>query len=125
MKTIIFTLAIILFSVSAHSASWVLYFENRLGIKFYLDADSRHRTPEETILVWRKIAPSDKVVRKVTMETLYEVDCSRRRFKTLQGTIYGGEKGIEPIEKTDWEYFEPSDLSNTLFSAVRKEKHIK
>ncbi len=123
MRTMIFVVAIILFSVSANAARWELYFENKLGNKFYIDAGSIQRTPEGTILVWLKITPADTAEKKVTIEILHEVDCSRRKYRVLQGTVYSD--GIKPYEKTDWEYFAPDDLSDALFEAVCKGKFIK
>ncbi len=116
MRTMIFVIAIISCSVSAHGARWELYFQNQLGNRFYIDAESVHRTPEGTILVWRKITSPDDAKKEITMEILYEIDCSRRRLRTLQGTVYGD--GIKIMEKTDWEYFTPDDLSNALFKAI-------
>lgn len=116
MRTMIFLIVVMSCSVSAHAARWELYFENRIGNRFYIDAESVHQTPEGTILLWRKITPADDAEKKVTIEDLYEVDCSRRRFRRLQGTVYAN--GIQPMEKRDWEYFTPDDLSNALFRAI-------
>ena len=92
MRVIFSIIFIIFFSVSTYGATWELYFANQLGNKFYIDTESIHRTPEGTILVWCKITPADNAKTKVTLEILREVDCSHRRYKTLQGTVYGGEK---------------------------------
>jgi Surface-adhesin protein E len=123
MRTMIFIVAFILFSVSANAARWELYFANKLGDRFYIDAASIQRTPEGTILVWRKITPADDAKKKVTIEILHEIDCSRRKYRVLQGTIYSD--SIKSYEKTDWEYFTPDDLSKALFAAVCKGKFIK
>ena len=114
-------LLIILLTFPAYAADWKLYFENQMGIKFFIDIDSIHQTPEGTTLVWRRISPSDKADVKRTLEILYEIDCSRRRFKTLQGTVYDyNTNEIKPLEKSGWEYFEPDDLSTALYKVVCK-----
>jgi hypothetical protein len=113
----------IVFSVPAYGANWKLYFENRLGNKFYIDTESVHRTPESTILVWRKITPSDDAEKKITVESLYDIDCSRRRFRVMQGTIYGD--GIRFQEKSDWEYFTPDDLSDALYKTICTKRNFK
>jgi hypothetical protein len=116
-------LLIILFSVPTYGATWELNFENQLG-KFYHDTESIHQTPENTILVWRKIIPANNAEIKI-YEMLYEVDCSRRKYRILQGTINGGKEGIEEYIEADWINFPSVDIWDAFFKAICKEGLIK
>jgi hypothetical protein len=103
----------------AFSAEWFLYAENVPGYRFYIDKESIQRTPEGTILVWRKTESPDNAVVEIHGEELREIDCSRRRFKILQGTIWGGKEGMKPVTPSkSWEYFGPNDLESALYGIV-------
>ncbi len=101
----------------AHSADWSLYFENELGNKFFIDVASTQPTPDGTVRVWMKVVPAENASTKVTIEEMREVDCSRRRYKRLQGWIYGPTlRSLEPTE--GWYDFGPDDLNRALFDTV-------
>jgi hypothetical protein len=121
MKKFFLTLFFLLLALPTYAADWKLYFENQMGNKFFIDIDSIHQTPEGTKIVWEMISSSEKAEVKRTLEKLYEIDCSRRKYKTLQGTLYDHNTNeIKPLEKGGWEYFEPSELSTALFKVVCK-----
>lgn len=118
MKMILYLIVFALFSTSAHGATWELYFENQRRNKFYVEKESIHQTPEGTTLVWTKVTGTTDSGKKVTVEILYEIDCSRRRCKHLQGTRYVEGGGITPIDKSEWGYIEPEGPTNTLFKEI-------
>ena len=140
-KWLILFILIILFPLSINAASWELYFEDKDGLKYLIDKDSIQKTPENTWLVWRKIifpktnkkketdnAKSDTVKgaldflrqlerNRQISEYLNEIDCSRKRFKVLQGKTYY-ENDIDSISTSDWNYFEPNDLDESLYKKI-------
>ena len=142
---LILSILIILFPLSINAVSWELYFEDKDGLKYLIDKDSIQKTPENTWLVWRKIIfprtnkkketdkeKSDTVKSALDFlrqlernreksEYLNEIDCSRRRFKVLQGKIYY-ENDIDSISKSDWNYFEPNDLDESLYGKICEPK---
>lgn len=139
---IILSILIVLFPGLINAVSWELYFKDKDGLKYFIDKDSVHKTPEGTFLVWRKIIfpktnkrkketdkeKSDKVIsasdflrqlerNRQKSEDLYEIDCSRRRFKILQGKIYY-ENETDRTSESDWNYFEPNDLDESLYKQI-------
>ena len=112
----------------ALSAEWVLYYKNDslpLKTRHFIDKASIHLTPQGTIIVWRKEIAIDKKgelsIDDYTPETwaeeLREVDCSRREYRVLRGTIYRP-KWRDIVPDYDWTYFTPDDMSTALFNTV-------
>lgn len=101
----------------AFSAEWIQYFENQAGIRFYIDNGSILRSPKETILVWEKAESTDTASVKMKVEQLREVDCSRRRYKILQRTVYDNLRRTFGPDK-NWKYFEPNDLDEARYEAM-------
>ena len=74
--------------------------------------------------MWRKIIPANNAEIKV-YEMLYEVDCSRRKYRILQGTINGGKEGIEEYIEAGWINFPSVDIWDAFFKAICKGELIK
>jgi hypothetical protein len=101
------------------SAEWSLYFQDDslpLKQQYYIDNGSIRSTPEGTILVWRKSVSTIKNIPKIWIEELREVDCSRYRFKVLQGTVW--RPSYRVIEPDDWYFYTPDDMSLAFFETV-------
>jgi len=107
----------------AYSADWSFFYQSDtlpLKERYYIDKRSIHTTPEGTILVWWKRVSTDITkagVPSIWVEELDEVDCSRRRFKVLQGKS-GGPDYSDNVQTSDWSYFTADDMSSAFFEAV-------
>jgi len=104
-----------------YSAEWSPCYEfkltNNIIHRDFIDKGSIQETPEGTILVWLKqVSPEKPMPKEIWFEELREVDCSRRRYKMLQGYIFLPE--YREVEPYGWTYFTPADESIALFNAV-------
>ena len=103
----------------SYSADWSFFYQNDtlpLKERYYIDKRSIHTTPEGTILVWRKSVSISNTIPRIWIEELREVDCSRHRFKVLQGTVW--RPSYRTIEPDDWYYFTSDDMSLAFFETV-------
>ena len=82
------------------------FFLNQAGMAFFIDKDSISFPDKNTVQIWYKAIPTDKAEFKRFTEwlELREVDCIRRRYKTLQGHIWYPEKPEEQLHESGWEY---------------------
>ena len=133
-KFLILSIFVVLFPLPTNAVSWELYFKTESGFEYYIDKDSVHKTPERTWLVWQQIfcpiiSELTLVNEKRTItwdnsksEILYEIDCSRRRYKVLKEKEYFINGGIHHSDKPEdgWEHFEPTDLDESLYIQICK-----
>lgn len=120
-------LIVLLFSSVSEAANWSVFFKNAAQYDFYYDKDSITKTKENTILVWQKIVPQKDAETKAWIEALdlREVDCTRRRYKTLQGKTIYENKPMKIKKESSWIYFEPDDLDTAFYMLVCEEQNKK
>ena len=97
---------------------------------FFIDKDSISFPDKNTVQIWYKAIPTDEAEFKGFTEwlELREVDCTRRRYKTLQGHIWYPEKPEEQLHESGWEYLQPGQLYDAFYHTAcsqRKQKSSK
>jgi len=124
MKKIIFIIApLTLFFTCqlSFAANWVLFFKSAAELDFSIEKDSVHNTSDGTLLVWEKLVPQDNAKFKpwIELTELKEVDCNRKRYKTLQKEILYENKPIEQqYGESQWIYLDTSDLDTAFYKTV-------
>jgi hypothetical protein len=100
--------------------NWQQFFVNQAGYAFFFDKDSIAFPGKNTVQVWYKSTPTDDAETKVWVEwlELREVDCTRRRYKTLQGRVIYEGKPMETLRESSWTYLEPGQLEDTFYRTV-------
>ena len=92
---------------------------------FYYDKDSIANPDKDTLLIWYKSIPQKEAENKVWIEylELREVDCSRRKYKRLQGSVTFENKAMEQLGESSWIYLEPNDLDSAFYDTACKKKN--
>jgi hypothetical protein len=123
MTLLIIVLACILCSTS-NAENWKKYFTNRAHIEFFYDQDSIVFPNKDIVLVWAKSAPLETADFKPWMEwlELREIDCTRRRYKTLQGRVLYKDKPMEQLKESSWVYLEPGELYDAFYRTVCQQR---
>jgi hypothetical protein len=123
MKSLYAASGIILLLVlasNAHAENWKKFFTNAAGYDFFYDKDSIIHPTKSTVQVWYKVEPTDEVENKAFLQwlELREVDCTRRRYKTLQGRASFKGKPMEILTESTWTYLEPGALYDAFYKTV-------
>lgn len=123
MKTSIFTITLLIIISTCQisfAENWFLFFKSAAELDFYIEKNSIHKTPEGTELVWQKIVPQKNAKLKPWIEAteLREVDCARKKYKTLQGHRIYENKPKEIKSESAWTYFEPDDLDTAFYKTI-------
>jgi hypothetical protein len=122
MKTILSILTIVLcqgLATSGFAENWTKFFTNVSGYEFFINEETIAYPKKNTVLIWYKSGFPIEVKENgyewihEWME-LREVDCSRRRYKRLQGT----KNVTEKLGETDWVYLEPNDLDIAFYNVT-------
>jgi hypothetical protein len=113
---------LLVLSENAIPANWVFSSFNILGNRCYFDADSIKKTPEGTILVWRRTVVGDQSIpeeKQTSVKELREVDCSRMKYRNLQWISQNMKTNINPNKMSkDWFYFEPDGEDPAFYKGV-------
>lgn len=104
--------------VNGEEDRWIYYVTTKAGSSRYYDPQSIIKTPENTIRVWEKHISSKE---DSMILTLYELDCNRRMFKTLQIKIESKSGFISSrYEPKRWENMEPDSIHEKLHKNICK-----
>jgi len=99
--------------------NWEKYFSNRAGYDYLIEKDTLVYLNKNLIQVWYKSCPSQgKDGAWDEWLELRLVDCKRKRYKVLQGTIYTKGKVEKLKEESTWAYLEPGALYESFFKIV-------
>jgi hypothetical protein len=113
---------IIIFSLCSfgYAENWTKFFSNAAGYDFYYNKDTIAYPNKDTILIWYRNVPQKETENKVWVEwiELREVDCSRRRYKRLQGRVTYEKKPMEDLNESSWIYLEPYDLDIAFYNTA-------
>jgi len=96
--------------------NWLLYFENKLNMKFYIAVNDVQLTPEGNILIWERLEGKSAKNEDVVQKILYEVDCSRMRYKTIDWYVNNVRASVLISDR--WEYYGIDDLNKTRRSLI-------
>ncbi len=117
---IIWTIVLLTWCSICEAESWKKYFSNVAGYDFFYEEDTIVRTNKNEVLVWYKSCPSNKELWDRAWDEwfeLREVDCTKRRYRVLQGRIlYKGK--METLAESTWTYLEPGALYESFYNAV-------
>ena len=118
-------IAVLVFYSTSEAESWEKFFTNRAGYDFFYDKDSIVYPTKGTVQVWYKSVPTEDADVKAWVEwvELREVDCTRRRYRTLAGRVIYQNKPTEKLQESSWIYSEPGDLEDTFYRTICKGKN--
>ncbi len=104
---------------TSYAEDWKQFFANKAGYTFSFDKDSLAYPDKYRVQVWFRSVPDEAEI-KVWLEwlELREVDCNRRRYKTLQGRVLYEDKPMEVLKESNWVYLEPNQLEDSFYKAV-------
>jgi hypothetical protein len=125
-KLFILSIFVVLFPLPINAVSWEVYFKDNNGFEYFIDKDSVHKTPKGTFLVRHQLIFSKTGEIKWGLHKshfLYEIDCSRKRYKYLKGENYSVTGVIRRIkEKGDWRFFEPKEADASFYRKICEPK---
>lgn len=113
-------LAICILYSTSDAENWKKFFTNQADIDFFYDEDSICYPDKNTVQVWYKSAPTEAMENKPWTEwlELREVDCTRRRYKVLQGRVFYPNKPMTTLQESSWGYLEPGNLFDAFYKTV-------
>ncbi len=125
----------ILFTILTYSeawgADWVIYGHTRHG-EFYYDASHLSMATANSFKIWDKVVYTKEGV-DLYVETsgvqfkslehsvnLKEIDCARKKTRTLKSTHYSQDGSIISVEEnlTEWSSIVPESISELLYEKV-------
>lgn len=112
--------AVCLLCSKSDAENWKKFFTNQANYEFFYDQDSVVYPDKNTVQVWYKSAPNEAAENKAWAQwlELREVDCTRRRYKLLQGRVFYTDKPMKTLEESSWIYLEPGDLYDAFYKSV-------
>jgi hypothetical protein len=107
-------------------ADWKFYFENRAGVRFYIDSASIVHLANGNVRAWQKQewkAPDAQLGGETGYLWLLEMNCHERRYiyraiTPIRGTIQGYQEGNElyKVYADDWTFLQPNDLDKATYT---------
>lgn len=119
-------IAILGFHSICEAENWIKFCTNRAGYDFYYEKDSIVYQNNNIVQVWYKAVPTDWAEVKAWAEwlELREVDCVRRRYKTLAGRVTYHNKPTQILQESSWIYSEPGDqIEGIFYKTICKSKN--
>jgi hypothetical protein len=111
----------LLIPASVFAEKWTKFFSSTAKFDFFYSTETITYPADKTqILIWYKSIPQENAEIKAYIEwvELREVECSRRRFKRLQGRAIYENKPMEKLGETDWVYLEQNDLDIAFYNVA-------
>jgi len=104
-------------SIEAESG-WFCIGKNEAGINFYVDSASRKKLPDNRYRAWIKIVVTDPSDERNYSMAFEEFDCTNKRRKVLQETVFGKDGSSKSFPEGNWEDIAPDSAGEGIYNAV-------